>query len=126
MNGLNISFRTTDLQVIANDFTPEMFTVQVIEVLGTPVDTDVYVRDFVTHLPVSCPPSVLCVCRTQHPHTLPLFVSHCALLCVYTCVILSTQLSRRIMTGEPASSTRSAPFWSCMFDKMTRNSAFVK
>ena len=37
-----------DLQTIVNDFTPEMFTVQVIEVLGTPLDTDVYVRDFVT------------------------------------------------------------------------------
>jgi hypothetical protein len=36
-----------DLQTIVNDFTPEMFTVQVIEVLGTPLDTDVYVRDFV-------------------------------------------------------------------------------
>ncbi len=30
------------------------------------------------------------------------------------------------MTGKAASSARSAPFWSCMFDKMTRNSAFVK
>ncbi len=30
------------------------------------------------------------------------------------------------MTGKSSSSTRSAPFWSCMFDKMTRNSAFVK
>ncbi len=47
------------------------------------------------NLPVSCPPSALCVCRTQHPHTLPLFVSHCALLRMYTCVILNTQLSRR-------------------------------
>ena len=46
MNGRNIFF-DPDLQGIANDFTPEMFTVQVIEVLGTPLDTDVYVRDFV-------------------------------------------------------------------------------
>jgi hypothetical protein len=37
-----------DLQVIANDFTPEMFTIQGSEVLGTPLVTDVYVRDFVT------------------------------------------------------------------------------
>jgi hypothetical protein len=37
-----------DLQGIANDFTPEMFTVQGIEVLGTPLGTDVYVRAFVT------------------------------------------------------------------------------
>jgi hypothetical protein len=36
-----------ELQVIANDFTPEMFTSQVIKVLGTPLDTDVYVKDFV-------------------------------------------------------------------------------
>jgi hypothetical protein len=36
-----------DLQGIANDFTQEMFTVQGIEVLGTPLDTDVYVRIFV-------------------------------------------------------------------------------
>jgi hypothetical protein len=36
-----------ELQVITNDFTPEMFTAQVIEVLGTPLDTDVYVKDFV-------------------------------------------------------------------------------
>jgi len=26
---------------------PEMFTVEVIEVLGTPLGTDVYIRDFV-------------------------------------------------------------------------------
>jgi hypothetical protein len=36
-----------DLQGIANDFTPEMFTVKDIEVLGTPLGTDVYIRDFV-------------------------------------------------------------------------------
>jgi hypothetical protein len=36
-----------DLQDIANDFTPEMFTVKGIEVLGTPLDTHVYIRDFV-------------------------------------------------------------------------------
>jgi hypothetical protein len=36
-----------DLQGITNDFTPEMFTVQVIEVLGTPLVTDVYVKDSV-------------------------------------------------------------------------------
>jgi hypothetical protein len=36
-----------DLEGIANDFTQEMFTVQDIEVLGTPLGTDVYVRDFV-------------------------------------------------------------------------------
>jgi hypothetical protein len=36
-----------DLQDIANDFTPKMFTVQDIEVLGTPSGTDVYIRDFV-------------------------------------------------------------------------------
>ena len=36
-----------DLQDIANDFTPEMFSVQGIEVLGTPLGTDVYIRDFV-------------------------------------------------------------------------------
>ncbi len=31
-----------DLQGIANDFTPEMFSVEGIEVLGTPLGTDVY------------------------------------------------------------------------------------
>ncbi len=36
-----------DLQGIANDFTSEMFSVQGIEVLGTPLGTDVYIRDFV-------------------------------------------------------------------------------
>ena len=36
-----------DLQGIANDFTPEMFSVQGIEVLGTPLGTDVDIRDFV-------------------------------------------------------------------------------
>jgi hypothetical protein len=36
-----------DLQVITNDFTPEMFTVKEIEVLGTPVGTDAYIRDVV-------------------------------------------------------------------------------
>jgi hypothetical protein len=39
--------RDPELQGIANDFTQEMFTVQGIEVLGTPLDTDVYVRIFV-------------------------------------------------------------------------------
>ena len=37
-----------DLQDIANDFTPEMFSVKGIEVLGTPLGTDIYIRDFVT------------------------------------------------------------------------------
>jgi hypothetical protein len=41
--GLNES----DLQGITNDFTPEMFSVQGIEVLGTPLDTDTYIRNFV-------------------------------------------------------------------------------
>jgi hypothetical protein len=36
-----------DLQGIANDFTPEMFTVQGIKVLGTPLGIDIYIRDFV-------------------------------------------------------------------------------
>jgi hypothetical protein len=36
-----------DLQGIANDFPQEMFTVQGIEVLGTPLGTDVYVKNFV-------------------------------------------------------------------------------
>jgi hypothetical protein len=36
-----------DLQVITNDFTPEMFTVMGIEVLGTPIGTDAYIKDFV-------------------------------------------------------------------------------
>jgi hypothetical protein len=47
---MNIDFLQNDpeLQVIVNDFTQEMFTVQVIEVLGTPLGTDVYVRNFVT------------------------------------------------------------------------------
>jgi hypothetical protein len=35
-----------NLQVIVNDFTQEMFTVQDIELLGTPLVTDVYVRNF--------------------------------------------------------------------------------
>ncbi len=30
-----------------NDFTPEMFSVEVIEVLGTTLGTDVYIRNFV-------------------------------------------------------------------------------
>jgi hypothetical protein len=37
-----------DLQVIVNDFTPEMFTTTGIEVLGTPIVTDTYIKDFVT------------------------------------------------------------------------------
>jgi hypothetical protein len=36
-----------DLQDIANDFTPEMFKTMGIEVLGTPTDTDAYIKDFV-------------------------------------------------------------------------------
>ena len=36
-----------DLQGIANDFTPEMFTTTGIEVLGTPIGTDAYIKDFV-------------------------------------------------------------------------------
>jgi hypothetical protein len=36
-----------DLQVIATDFTPEMFKAMGIEVLGTPVGTDAYIKDFV-------------------------------------------------------------------------------
>ncbi len=46
MNARNI-FCDPDLQGIANDFTPEMFTVQGIELLGAPLGTDVYIRDFV-------------------------------------------------------------------------------
>ena len=46
MNGLNISSRMT-LTWRANDFTSEMFSVQGIEVLGTPLGTDVDIRDFV-------------------------------------------------------------------------------
>ncbi len=41
-------YNDTDFQGIVNDFTPEMFTVQDIEVLGTPLVTDVYVRDLIT------------------------------------------------------------------------------
>ena len=36
-----------DLQGITNNFTPEMFTVTGIEVLGTPIGTDDYIQDFV-------------------------------------------------------------------------------
>ena len=36
-----------DLQSIANDFTPDMFTTTGIEVLGTPIGTDDYIKDFV-------------------------------------------------------------------------------
>jgi hypothetical protein len=35
------------LQHMANDFTPEMFTVEGIEVLGTPIGTDSYIKNFV-------------------------------------------------------------------------------
>ena len=35
------------LQGIANDFTPEMFTVEGIEVLGTPLGTEGYIKNFV-------------------------------------------------------------------------------
>jgi hypothetical protein len=38
-----------DQQGIANDFTPEMFTATGIEVLGTPIGTDAYIKDFVAH-----------------------------------------------------------------------------
>jgi hypothetical protein len=37
------------LQGIANDFSPDMFSVQDIEVLGTPLGTDAYIKDFVAH-----------------------------------------------------------------------------
>ena len=40
----------SDLQGIANDFTPEMFSVEGIEVLGTPLGTDVYMKNFVAQL----------------------------------------------------------------------------
>ena len=36
-----------DLQSIVNDFTPDMFTTTGIEVLGTPIGTDAYIKDFV-------------------------------------------------------------------------------
>ena len=36
-----------DLQGIANDFTPDMFMTTGIEVLGTPVGIDAYIKDFV-------------------------------------------------------------------------------
>ena len=36
-----------DLQGIATDFTPEMFTATGIEVLGTPTGTAAYIKDFV-------------------------------------------------------------------------------
>ncbi len=36
-----------DLQDMTKNFIEEMFTVQVIEVCGTPLDTDLYVRNFV-------------------------------------------------------------------------------
>ena len=36
-----------DLQDIANDFTPEIFKATGIEVLGTPIATDAYIKDFV-------------------------------------------------------------------------------
>jgi hypothetical protein len=36
-----------DLHSIANDFTPDMFTTTGIEVLGTPIGTDEYIKDFV-------------------------------------------------------------------------------
>ena len=35
------------LHHITNDFTPEMFTVEGIEVLGTPIDTEGYIKNFV-------------------------------------------------------------------------------
>ena len=36
-----------DLQVIVDDFTPEMFSVQGIQVMGNPLVTDTYIRNFV-------------------------------------------------------------------------------
>jgi hypothetical protein len=36
-----------DLQGITNDFTPKMFKAMGIEVLGTPIYTDVYIKDIV-------------------------------------------------------------------------------
>jgi hypothetical protein len=36
-----------DLQGIVNDFTPEMFTATEIEVMGTPIGTDAYIKDVV-------------------------------------------------------------------------------
>jgi hypothetical protein len=41
-------FLRTDpaLQHMANDFTPEMFTVEGIEVLGTPIGTEGYIKNF--------------------------------------------------------------------------------
>jgi hypothetical protein len=36
-----------DLQVIVNNFTPDMFTTTGIEVLGTPIGIDDYIKDFV-------------------------------------------------------------------------------
>jgi hypothetical protein len=36
------------LQHMANEFTPEMFTVEGIEVLGTPIGTESYIKNFVT------------------------------------------------------------------------------
>ena len=42
-------FLRTDpaLQDMVNDFTPEMFTVEGIEVLGTPIGTEGYIKNFV-------------------------------------------------------------------------------
>ena len=37
-----------DLQDIEHDFTPDMFTVGGIEVVGTPLDTDTYIKTYVT------------------------------------------------------------------------------
>jgi hypothetical protein len=36
------------LQHMVNDFTPELFTVEGIEVLGTPIGTEGYIKNFVT------------------------------------------------------------------------------
>ncbi len=38
----------SDLQGIVNDFTPDMFTVTGIEVLGAPIGTDAYIKDCVS------------------------------------------------------------------------------
>ncbi len=47
-NGLSIFFGTIPAILhLAREFTQEMFTVEGIEVLGTPIGTDVYIRNFV-------------------------------------------------------------------------------
>jgi hypothetical protein len=39
-----------ELKGIKNDFTPDMFSVQGIAVLGTPLGTEAFIKDFVTHI----------------------------------------------------------------------------